>query len=73
MGELEVAIMDRCSLIANDTRMVDALVAEYHDKYSSTTFNIEECNSIKLLILQPDHLRSIAVEQLTNEGIIPTH
>jgi len=73
MGEQEIAIMERCSQIVNDQRTVDALVAEYHDKYSSTTFNIGECNSIKQLILQPDNLRAIAVEQLTQEGIIPSH
>lgn len=68
----EQIVKERCKQISNNSKLIDILVGDYYDANPDTDVNIGECNRIKHVVSQPDYLRTIAIDQLQNEGLIST-
>lgn len=67
----EQAIKERCTNISSNSRWIDILVGKYYDKNPSTKANIVEVNRIrKEVVNQPNYIRSVAIEQLRQEGVL---
>lgn len=67
----EQLVTERCTKLSG-SGWVDILVGYYYDDNPDTEVNIVECNRIKQVVSQPDYIRLVAINQLRNEGLIPT-
>lgn len=66
-------IQERCDLIANDSRRIDILVGHYYDANPDHPMDIVECNNVRTIVVEQKYLWSVAVDQLTEAGIIPAY
>lgn len=67
----EQAIQQRCENLSDD-RWIDVMVGNYYDQFPKTPQTIVEVNRIrKEVVNQPEYIRTVAIEQLRTEGVLP--
>jgi len=66
----EQAVKERCDRISSNDRWIDVMVGHYYDQHKATPVNVIECNRIRQVVSDPEYIRTVAIGQLREEGVI---